>query len=53
MSKLSTSKRIWWPTAAALAAVTIAVIVLIQESTPAQASAPLGAPPPCRCPWPP
>jgi multidrug efflux system membrane fusion protein len=46
MSKLSTSKRIWWPTAAALAAVTLAVIVLIQESTPAQASAPLGAPPP-------
>lgn len=46
MSKLSTSKRIWWPTAAALAAVTLAVIVLVQESTPAQASAPLGAPPP-------
>lgn len=46
MSKLSTSKRIWWPTAAVLAAVTLAVIVLIQESTPAQASAPLGAPPP-------
>lgn len=47
MSKLSTSKRrIWWPTAAALAAVTLAVIMLVQESTPAQASAPLGAPPP-------
>jgi multidrug efflux system membrane fusion protein len=46
MSKLSTSKRIWWPTAAALAAVTLAVIVLVQESTPAQASAPASAPPP-------
>ena len=47
MSKLSTSKRrIWWPTAAALAAVTLAVIVLVQESTPALACAPLGAPPP-------
>ena len=46
MSKLSTSKRIWWPTAAALAAITLAVIVLAQESTPAQASVPASAPPP-------
>lgn len=39
-------RRFWWPTSAALAAITIAVIVLIQQSTPAQASAPAGAPPP-------
>ncbi len=39
-------RRLWWPTAAALAAITIAVIVLAQESNPAQASAPAGAPPP-------
>lgn len=39
-------RRFWWPTSAALAAITIAVIVLIQQSTPAQASAPQGAPPP-------
>ncbi|MBT9465647.1 efflux RND transporter periplasmic adaptor subunit [Hydrogenophaga sp.] len=46
MSNLPTFKRrIWWPTAAALAAITLAVIVLAQESTPAQASAPAGAPP--------
>ncbi len=47
MSKLPTPlRRLWWPTAAALAAITIAVIVLAQESNPAQASAPAGAPPP-------
>ncbi|MCV0439388.1 MAG: efflux RND transporter periplasmic adaptor subunit [Hydrogenophaga sp.] len=47
MSRLPTSKRrIWWPTAAALAAITVAVIVLAQESTPAQASAAPAAPPP-------
>jgi multidrug efflux system membrane fusion protein len=47
MSKLPTLKRrLWWPTAAALAAVTLAVIVLVNESTPAQASAPMSAPPP-------
>ncbi|PZO19473.1 MAG: efflux transporter periplasmic adaptor subunit [Burkholderiales bacterium] len=39
-------RRLWWPTAAALAAITIAVIVLAQESNPAQASAPDGVPPP-------
>ncbi len=39
-------RRLWWPTSAALAAITIAVIVLVQKSTPAQASAPQGAPPP-------
>ena len=47
MSKLPTFKRrIWWPTAAALAAVTLAVIVLAQKSNPAQASAAPSAPPP-------
>jgi multidrug efflux system membrane fusion protein len=39
-------RRFWWPTSAALAAITLAVIVLVQKSTPAQASAPQGAPPP-------
>jgi multidrug efflux system membrane fusion protein len=39
-------RRLWWPTSAVLAAITIAVIVLVQKSTPAQASAPQGAPPP-------
>ncbi|MCZ8252494.1 MAG: efflux RND transporter periplasmic adaptor subunit [Hylemonella sp.] len=39
-------RRLWWPTSAALAAITIAVIVLVQKSSPAQASAPQGAPPP-------
>ncbi len=47
MSDLPSSKRrIWWPTAAALAAVTLAVIVLTQKSNPAQASAAPSAPPP-------
>ena len=39
-------RRFWWPTSAALAAITLAVIVLVQKSTPAQASAPQSAPPP-------
>ena len=39
-------RRLWWPASAALTAITLAVIVLAQKSTPAQASAPLGAPPP-------
>jgi multidrug efflux system membrane fusion protein len=38
-------RRLWWPTAAALTAVTVAVIVLLQKPTAAQASA-TGAPPP-------
>lgn len=47
MSDLPSSKRrIWWSTAAALAAVTLAVIVLTQKSNPAQASAAPSAPPP-------
>lgn len=39
-------RRFWWPTSAALAVITLAVIVLAQKSNPAQASAPQGAPPP-------
>lgn len=39
-------RRFWWPTSAALALITLAVIVLAQKSNPAQASAPQGAPPP-------
>lgn len=47
MSKLPTFKRrIWWPTAAVLAAVTLAGIALLQEAGVARASAPAGAPPP-------
>jgi multidrug efflux system membrane fusion protein len=47
MSKLPTFKRrLWWPTAAVLAAVTLAGIALVQEAGVARASAPAGAPPP-------
>jgi multidrug efflux system membrane fusion protein len=47
MSKLPTFKRrLWWPTAAVLAAVTLAGIALLQEAGVARASAPAGAPPP-------
>lgn len=47
MSKLPTFKRrLWWPTAALLAAVTLAGIALLQEAGVARASAPAGAPPP-------
>jgi multidrug efflux system membrane fusion protein len=38
-------RRIWWPTAAAVALITVAVIVLAQESAPAQASTPSAVPP--------
>lgn len=47
MSKLPTPlRRIWWPTAAVLAAVTLAGIALLQEAGVARASAPASAPPP-------
>lgn len=39
-------RRLWWPTAAALTAVTVAVIVLLQKPSTAQAGAANGAPPP-------
>ncbi|MGQ2922588.1 MAG: efflux RND transporter periplasmic adaptor subunit [Hydrogenophaga sp.] len=44
-SPSSFKRRLWWPTAAAVAVITLAVIVLVHESTPAQASAPPSAPP--------
>ncbi|WP_382320998.1 efflux RND transporter periplasmic adaptor subunit [Hydrogenophaga sp. UC242_53] len=47
MSDLSQFKRrVWWPTAAALAVLIVAGVVLVQEASPARASAPVGAPPP-------
>ncbi|WP_382156230.1 efflux RND transporter periplasmic adaptor subunit [Hydrogenophaga sp. ANAO-22] len=47
MSDLSQFKRrVWWPTAAALAALIVAGVVLVQEASPARANAPVGAPPP-------
>lgn len=47
MSDLSSFKRrVWWPTAAALAALIVAGVVLVHEATPARASAPASAPPP-------
>lgn len=47
MSDLSSFKRrVWWPTAAALAALIVAGVVLVQEASPARASAPVSAPPP-------
>lgn len=47
MSELSSFKRrVWWPTAAALAALIVAGVVLVQEASPARASAPVSAPPP-------
>ncbi|QHE75852.1 efflux RND transporter periplasmic adaptor subunit [Hydrogenophaga sp. PBL-H3] len=47
MSNLPTPlRRIWWPTAAVLAAVTLAGIALLQEAGVARASAPASAPPP-------
>lgn len=48
MSRLPLRPRrsFWWPTAAALTAVTVAVIVLLQQPSTAQANAATGAPPP-------
>ncbi len=45
LPKLS-RRRLWWPTTAALTAITVVVMALVQKSSPAQASAPMGAPPP-------
>jgi multidrug efflux system membrane fusion protein len=39
-------RRFWWPAAAALTTIALAVIALVQPSTSAQASAPQSAPPP-------
>ncbi|MFO6419165.1 efflux RND transporter periplasmic adaptor subunit [Hylemonella sp. W303a] len=43
---LRSQRRLWWPTAAALTAVTVAVLVLLHQPSTAQASAANNAPPP-------